>query len=249
MKQYSPEQIAMADFTINYLYVIRVYVHILRNSNGTNAATTQAQMNTDLQTMANFFKPHNICFMFIGFDYVNNTYLNNNMNPALPADVASLSSYNKHTDAIDIYVHSGFGITSTGGGNSYNIPSDFFSVVQSTNFNFYHEMGHCLGLFHTFETAMGVECPDGSNCATSGDLICDTQADFAGSQNSVIPPNRCTYTGNTTIVCNNLVRSYTPPVNNIMSYWAACYSQFTAQQAIRMRTTIANEPESIASHG
>ena len=26
-----------------------------------------------------------------------------------------------------------------------------------------------------------------------------------------------------------------------MSYWAACYSQFTAQQAIRMRTTIANE--------
>lgn len=39
-----------------------------------------------------------------------------------------------------------------------------------------HEMGHGLGLWHPFETAFGVECTDGSNCAIAGDLVCDTPA-------------------------------------------------------------------------
>ena len=235
---YTKEQLNNAARTIDYLYVIRVYVHILRNNDGTNAATTETQMYVDLQTMANFFKPHNICFMFVGFDYINNTFLNNSMTPGLAADEAALIANNKHNDAIDIYVHTSLGDGS--GGNSYNIPSDHLSVVQSANFNFYHEMGHCLGLLHTFETVNGTECPDGSNCNSSGDLICDTQADFAGSQNMVTPPNNCAFTGNQTIFCNGGTRAYNPPINNIMSYWAACYSQFTAQQATRMRATILN---------
>jgi hypothetical protein len=239
VKKYSQDQLSDAQRTIDYLYVLRVYVHILRDDNGSNAATTEAQMYIDLQTMSNFFKPHNICFMFIGFDYINNTFLNNTMNPASGTDEAALLANNKHNDAIDIYVHRGLGDGS--GGNSYSIPSDHFSVVQSFNFNFYHEMGHCLGLLHTFETVSGIECPDGSNCNSSGDLICDTQADFSGSQNMITPPNSCVYTGTQQIVCNNGTRVYSPPINNIMSYWAACYSLFTLQQAIRMRATIANE--------
>ncbi|WP_462252129.1 M43 family zinc metalloprotease [Ferruginibacter sp.] len=237
--KYTQEQLNGIERTIDYLYVIRVYVHILRDNDGTNAATTEAQMHIDLQTMTNFFKPHNICFMFVGFEYVNNTFLNNSMNPGLAADEASLLANNKHNDAIDIYVHRSLGDGS--GGNSYNIPSDHFSVVQANNFNFYHEMGHCLGLLHTFETSGGTECPDGSNCNNSGDLVCDTQADFGGSENMVTPPNSCIYTGNQTIVCNGSTRSYAPPINNIMSYWAACYTQFTVQQATRMRATIANQ--------
>jgi hypothetical protein len=238
IKKYTQAQMNSIERTIDYLYVIRVYVHILRNNDGTNAATTETQMYADLQTMTNFFKPHNICFIFVGFD-VNNTFLNNSMNPGLAADEAALLANNKHNDAIDIYVHTSLGDGS--GGNSYNIPSDHFSVLQSTPFNFYHEMGHCLGLLHTFETAGGTECPDGSNCNSSGDLICDTQADFSGSENMVTAPNSCIYTGNQIIVCNGNTRSYTPPIINIMSYWSACYAQFTVQQATRMRTTIMNE--------
>ncbi|MBL0071623.1 MAG: hypothetical protein IPP34_07360 [Bacteroidetes bacterium] len=35
-------------------------------------------------------------------------------------------------------------------------------------------MGHFFGLYHTFETQFGSELANGSNCATTGDLVCDT---------------------------------------------------------------------------
>ena len=39
-----------------------------------------------------------------------------------------------------------------------------------------HEGGHLLNLLHPYETAIAVECTDGSNCFASGDLVCDTPA-------------------------------------------------------------------------
>lgn len=216
----------------DYQYVLRIFVHILRNSDGTNPATTPTQLNSDLVLMGSFFRPHNICFAFVGFDYFDNTTLNNSMNFSDSGHRNTLLAFNRHTDAIDIYVHSG---STASGGYAYDIPYTAFSVVQSANFNFYHEMGHALGLYHTFETFQGTSCPDNSNCSTTGDLICDTAADFAGSQNN---SSGCTYTGTQSIFCNGATRTYSPPVNNIMSYWYFCYSQFTPNQATRMRSFI-----------
>ncbi|MFN3850483.1 MAG: M43 family zinc metalloprotease [Spirosomataceae bacterium] len=213
----------------DYLYVLRIFVHILRNNDGTNAATTPEQLKNDLLLMGSFFKPHNICFAFVGYDYMDNTTLNTAMNFSSTTHQNTILGFNRHTDAIDIYVHKG---ATASGGYAYGIPTTAFSVVQSANFNFYHEMGHALGLYHTFETFQGAECPDGSNCNTAGDLICDTAADFAGSQNSSIG---CTYTGNMSTNCNGATRTYNPPTTNIMSYWASCYAQFTAHQGTRMR--------------
>jgi hypothetical protein len=241
LKIYTQEQMNRAD--TDYPFVIRIYAHILRDNNGSNAATTEAQMYIDIQNMANFFKPHNICFMLMGFEYVNNTYLNNSINPGNSSDEAALKSNNKHGNAIDIYIHKNFGVAS--GGYAYDIPSDVISVVQSSNFNFWHEMGHALGLYHTFETANGEACPDGSDCSYDGDLICDTNTDFAGSQNNVAPGNPCIYIGTQTVNCLTFpfsdIQTYNPPTNNIMSYWVSCYTQFTPLQGVRMRTTIANE--------
>lgn len=39
-----------------------------------------------------------------------------------------------------------------------------------------HEIGHIFDLLHPFETALGVECTSGVNCAIRGDLVCDTPA-------------------------------------------------------------------------
>lgn len=204
----------------------------MRDNDGSNAATTEAQLAIDIQTMADFFKPHNICFAFMGFDFIDNTTLNTNMNFTNSGNVSTLRSYNSHDDAIDIYIHQG---STAFGGYSYTIPGIDFSVVQSANFNFYHEMGHALGLYHTFTTTYGSECPDGSNCTTTGDLVCDTNADVAGSQNS---RSGCTYTGGATRFCNGATRNINPPTNNIMSYWWMCYTQFAAGQGLRMRTII-----------
>lgn len=39
-----------------------------------------------------------------------------------------------------------------------------------------HEMAHIFQVYHPFETALGTECSSGSNCASAGDLVCDTPA-------------------------------------------------------------------------
>lgn len=90
-----------------------------------------------------------------------------------------------------------------------------------------HELGHFFGLYHTFETAsFGVEFIDGSNCATAGDLICDTQADPKGLNdgNCHLSPQD-----------SSLGRFYEPPVCNIMSYYnPSCDQFFTREQLNRM---------------
>lgn len=211
-------------------FVVQIFVHILRNDDGSNPAMSDADLKTNLDRMASFYRPHNICFTFVGRGFIDNTTWNTNYTTSMIDD---LHAVNPHSDAIDIYVHkNGF---DGSGGNAYDIPSPKCSVAAGASFNFEHEIGHCLGLLHTFETANGTECPNGSNCGSAGDLICDTPADFAGSQGF---GSSCNFNGMQTIDCDGNTFNYNPPTLNIMSYWASCYSEFTADQATRMRNTI-----------
>ncbi|MEQ1813231.1 MAG: M43 family zinc metalloprotease, partial [Candidatus Nitrotoga sp.] len=228
--KFAPQFGARAENLTANPYVVQIFVHILRDDDGSNAAMSDATLQANLDRMSDFYRPHNICFTFVGRDFIDNTTWNSNYTTSLIDD---LHAVNPHSDAIDIYVHvNGF---DGSGGNAYDIPSPKCSVAASASFNFEHEMGHCLGLLHTFETADGTECADGSNCGSAGDLICDTPADFSGSQGF---GNNCNFTGSQTINCNGGTFSYTPPTDNIMSYWAACYNEFTLNQATRMRNTI-----------
>ncbi len=89
-----------------------------------------------------------------------------------------------------------------------------------------HEMGHFFGLIHThgpqFESD---ELVNGSNCHTSGDLICDTPADpnIYGHVNHL-----CEYTGRARDANN---QKFQPMVSNFMSYAPArCCNSFTPGQ-------------------
>jgi hypothetical protein len=82
-----------------------------------------------------------------------------------------------------------------------------------------HEVGHYLGLFHTFENGCGT-----ASCFTTGDRICDTNAESN-------PRFGCPTTATS---CSSL-----DPVRNYMDYTDdTCMTNFTAQQARRMRCTI-----------
>jgi hypothetical protein len=83
-----------------------------------------------------------------------------------------------------------------------------------------HEVGHYLGLNHTFNGG----CGSASACYTTGDLICDTEQEAN-------PRFSCTGTS-----CGS-----PDPIRNYMDYTNdSCMNQFTFEQANRMYCTLSN---------
>lgn len=112
-----------------------------------------------------------------------------------------------------------------------------------------HEVGHYFGLFHTFGTtnegcfASGeeCECPDGSNCDSTGDWLCDTPADPELGWGDISDPPDCNYIGTQQPPndCNGT--PYAPPVRNVMAYGRRpCLTEFTPMQIAKMWYTLQN---------
>lgn len=107
-------------------------------------------------------------------------------------------------------------------------------TAQSRNRNtLSHEVGHYFDLHHTHETYWGAECPDGSNCQTAGDQVCDTPADpgLAGRLD-----DDCVY-DDPLQRCGD---AFNPDVTNLMSYSGRCGSRFTPGQRARALATLFN---------
>jgi hypothetical protein len=213
--------------------LVRVYFHIVRSDDGSyGEAATIDQINQEFADLKADYAAYNICFANIGFDYVNNTEINYNLNPDVQADVDMLLPY-LVPNCINIFYHR---ILGDYGGNAYNIPNTFCSIDDG-NIGLWrtisHEVGHCLGLLHTFETAYGNEYINGTNCSTRGDRVCDTQADPYTDANC-FSASSCNYTGS----CQDPsgATNFAPPYQNIMSYWGAegcTVTHFTTGQYAR----------------
>lgn len=82
-----------------------------------------------------------------------------------------------------------------------------------------HEVGHYLGLYHTFHTT--TDCSAETNCTTQGDRVCDT------------PPTILSAS------CSNPACSGTQQVENYMDYTSeSCRNMFSQGQKDRMRSTL-----------
>ncbi len=109
-------------------------------------------------------------------------------------------------------------------------------VITKFGYLFIHEMGHFLGLYHTFEGG----CKN-NNCAVDGDRVCDTQPDGT-SRSSVAcndPLNSCN-TDTLSQHSNGFFTTDVPdPIENLMDMGnEGCHRSFTKGQADRMHTTI-----------
>ena len=81
-----------------------------------------------------------------------------------------------------------------------------------------HEVGHYLGLWHTFERSCG-----NSTCYSSGDTLCDTNTESAPHWGCT-PSSSC---------------STADPIHNYMNYTDdQCMWEFTEEQSRRMRCTL-----------
>jgi len=83
-----------------------------------------------------------------------------------------------------------------------------------------HEVGHYLGLYHTFCGG----CGSASNCYGTGDLICDTNREADATFGCPAFKNSC---------------GSTDPIHNYMDYTDdPCLWEFTPEQVNRMRCTL-----------
>lgn len=125
------------------------------------------------------------------------------------------------------------------------------SCAASNNTTVAHEVGHYLGLPHTFygwengtpANPERVTRGAGANCSTAGDGFCDTEADYQSARWN------CPYSGTMTDVTGT---PYRPDSSLYMGYSTdACMSRFSTQQIARMQTKLHNDRNNLltAPHG
>ncbi|SRR6266700_548490 len=231
--------------------LIRIYFHVLSCDDGTFTAATTAQINSEFNTLVADYQPDNICFINGGIDFINNTKLDTNF--TVKVDDNALFDQYRVANCINVFYlnkikgnnpscSNNCGI----GGTSLSVPNTF-CLISSGNIGqgqtISHEVGHCMGLLHTFETVFGTENINGSNSGNAGDQVTDTPADpyaYNAQPCFATTVNQCVYTG--TCKDPNNASNFSPPYTNLMAYWWAngCYANLTATngQYTRVNSTL-----------
>jgi len=223
---------------------IRLYVSVLRTTAGIGL-DKEYVANTILNNLNSTYTSTGIQFVLVGnryLDIIDNALYNKAADKAEQDNI-----YNKynHSDALDVFVFSvgnnnlGNGILA---GRAHDIPSTACFIFSSyyADETVAHEVGHCLGLFHTHHgTSLHErdantipELVNGSNSTYSGDYIADTPAD------------PCTWTKGLFVdfgLRDSNGEIYRPDPYNIMSYshitdYLPVSQKFTLMQAERMHT-------------
>ncbi|MBC7775526.1 MAG: PKD domain-containing protein, partial [Phycisphaerae bacterium] len=121
----------------------------------------------------------------------------------------------------------------------YNHGNNLDGIVMETGYvtdinkitGLAHELGHYLGLYHTFEGG----CTN-NNCLTKGDRICDTPPDKSTAS---VPCDQTVNTCSTDTQSGPFATDQPDMTWNFMDYGIiACFHDFTPDQATRMNATV-----------
>ena len=234
------------------LTYVPIRPHIIRKSDGTGGYSLASLNNVLALTNRYYLQNGNgIQFYFSGAtpDYIDNDALYNQYRQF--TDDATVAPRDANNALNQYYIHQ-FAQSGLGGYAQFpanNTNSTRTIILDESNDDDMgnrlvpHELGHTFNLLHTFEPAYGYERVtrgEGANCASAGDLVCDTPADpygrFTAATSSCVTGCPPSYTCSFTDEQNNL---YTPSPTNIMSYYFPCIHDFTPGQYDRMQAGLA----------
>ncbi len=232
-------------------YSIPITFHIVRRSDGTGGFTLD-ELDSIIDTTNMMYVPMNVSIYQYGpVDFIDSDGFFYDMDDN--GDWNSLRQTNTIPEALNIYFvqptdTSGFGYCGLSSFTTSAVQGIIMNVICASASNnkstMAHEIGHYFDLYHTHETFFGDECPDGSNCSATGDLICDTPADpnlYSGGTYYVTDYPECAYIDipEPPPACGP--EPYNPQTENLMSYSRKlCRDLFTAGQTDKFRTVMIN---------
>lgn len=216
--------------------------HIVRQTDGSGGLDPSV-LCSSFNLLQSHYAPTSIQFFLAGpVDFIDDDAFY--FSTDTTAEINALRQVNTVSDAINIYctlnlVQNGNPICGISSVPTFPFPGIVVAnqcMPPGNGTTLTHEVGHFLSLAHTFSTSAGVELVDGSNCATAGDLVCDTPADPLLGDFNVNPPPACTYFGSETDPNGD---PYNPDPSNFMTFgWRDCRTNFTPGQGSRMNAAI-----------
>jgi hypothetical protein len=214
----------------------RLSIHVFCNGNGTSCAANQQAVDDCVAWLNDHYAPWRIQFVY------ESEFINDNKYYVLSSN-EERGMKRRYADSpaskLNIY------ITDTGGTSWGTFPWDSRALTKQGGIVLHyghlfgadpipvHEVGHCLGLWHTFHGVSEVPaCSDCYEPAGRSAEVGDTTGDFV-SETAPTPRNYyCTDpAGNDG--CSGLPWGATS-LTNFMGYGWFCASEFTPQQAGRM---------------
>jgi len=221
-------------------YHVPLAFHIVTYNDG-SGGISQAQLDYALGDLEDVFDDMGICFYVAYQEEINSSafYLLTN-----DTERENLLLVNNQANMVDCYfVGYDRGLCGESAFSWHPVAQQGITFKNSCvgvgidPSTFPHEVGHYFDLFHTHETALGVECPSGSNGASAGDWIADTPADPGLNTGNVL--SNCLYTGSESISCDAALWPYSPDTENVMSTSRkTCRTLLTAGQRARVLATL-----------